>query len=54
MSVPDFWDDNEKAQGVISEMNAIKSVVEQYDTLAAERQDLEDMLEILEMEDDDD
>jgi peptide chain release factor 2 len=54
MSAPDFWDDNEKAQGVISEMNAIKSVVEQYDTLAAEQQDLEDMLEILEMEDDDD
>jgi peptide chain release factor 2 len=54
MSAPDFWDDNEKAQGVISEMNAIKSVVEQYDALAAERQDLEDMLEILEMEDDDD
>ncbi|MBW5448454.1 peptide chain release factor 2 [Cohnella sp. CFH 77786] len=53
MSAPDFWDDNEKAQSIISEMNAIKSVVEQFEKLDAERQDLEDMIEILEMEDDD-
>jgi peptide chain release factor 2 len=47
MSDPNFWDDNEKAQSVIGEMNAIKSVVEQYETLARDAQDLEDMLEIL-------
>lgn len=52
MSAPDFWDDNEKAQGIISEMNAIKSVVEEYGKLDRERQDLEDMMEILEMDDD--
>lgn len=52
MSAPDFWDDNEKAQAVIAEMNAIKSVVEQYEGLANEEQDLEDMLEILEEESD--
>lgn len=53
MSAPDFWDDNEKAQATIAEMNAIKSVVDQFGKLDAERQDLEDMLEILELEDDD-
>ncbi|QTH46867.1 peptide chain release factor 2 [Cohnella sp. LGH] len=50
MSDPNFWDDNEKAQALIGEMNAIKSVVDQYESLAAECQDLEDMLEILEEE----
>jgi peptide chain release factor 2 len=53
MSAPDFWDDNEKAQSIIAEMNAIKSVVEQFEKLDAERKDLEDMLEILELEEDD-
>jgi peptide chain release factor 2 len=53
MSAPAFWDDNEKAQSLISEMNAVKSVVDQYEGLDNERRDLEDMLEILEMEDDD-
>ncbi|MBB6732223.1 peptide chain release factor 2 [Cohnella zeiphila] len=52
MSAPDFWDDNEKAQGVIAELNAIKSVVEQYGKLASEQEDLEAMLEILEEEPD--
>ncbi|WP_186438512.1 peptide chain release factor 2 [Cohnella terricola] len=50
MSDPNFWDDNEKAQSLIGEMNAIKSVVEQYEGLASECQDLVDMLEILEEE----
>lgn len=53
MSAPDFWDDNEKAQSIIAEMNAIKSVVEQYEKLEAECTDLQDMQEILEMEEDD-
>jgi peptide chain release factor 2 len=53
MSAPDFWDDNDKAQALISDMNAIKSVVDQYEQLDSERKDLEDMQEILEMEDDD-
>jgi peptide chain release factor 2 len=50
MSEPNFWDDNEKAQAVIGEMNAVKSVVDQFEVLAGEQQDLEDMLEILEEE----
>ncbi|MEK0313786.1 peptide chain release factor 2 [Cohnella sp. 56] len=52
MSAPDFWDDNEKAQSVISELNAVKGVVEQYTTLAAEQEDLEAMQEMLEEETD--
>lgn len=50
MSDPNFWDDNEKAQAVIGEMNAVKTVVDQFEGLANEQQDLEDMLEILEEE----
>ena len=50
MSDPNFWDDNEKAQALIAEMNAIKSVVDQYESMAGECRDLEDMLEILEEE----
>ncbi|CAI6084405.1 Peptide chain release factor 2 [Cohnella sp. JJ-181] len=52
MSAPDFWDDNEKAQGVISELNAVKGAVEQYTSLAAEQEDLEAMQEMLEEESD--
>ena len=40
MTAPDFWDDNEKAQSVIAELNAVKSVVEQYDKLSGEHDDL--------------
>ncbi|RUS43062.1 peptide chain release factor 2 [Cohnella sp. AR92] len=52
MSAPDFWDDNEKAQGVISEMNAIKGVVDQFSAMTSELEDLEAMQEILEEESD--
>lgn len=50
MSDPNFWDDNEQAQAIIGEMNAIKSVVDQYASLESECRDLEDMLDILEEE----
>lgn len=50
MSMPDFWDDNDRAQGIISEMNAVKSVVEQYGRLETDHQDLEMMLELIEEE----
>lgn len=52
MTAPDFWDDNTKAQGVIAEMNAIKSVVEQYDRLYADSEDLQTMMELAEEESD--
>ncbi|MFF2092628.1 peptide chain release factor 2 [Paenibacillus sp. NPDC058174] len=53
MTVPDFWDDNEKAQSLIAELNAVKSVVEQYERLNSDQEDLETMLELAEGEDDD-
>ncbi|MGG4034951.1 peptide chain release factor 2 [Paenibacillus cisolokensis] len=52
MSAPDFWDDNERAQSLISELNGIKSVVEQYEKLVAEQEDLQAMLELAEEEGD--
>ncbi len=50
MAAPDFWDDNESAQKLISEMNAIKSVVEEFQALSKEWEDLEVMLELMEDE----
>lgn len=52
MSAPDFWDDNDRAQGIISELNAVKSVVEQYHRLGTEQDDLQTMLELAEEEGD--
>ncbi|NBC73134.1 peptide chain release factor 2 [Paenibacillus sacheonensis] len=52
MSAPDFWDDNERAQSTIAEMNAVKSVVDEYERMQSEQEDLETMLELAEEEDD--
>jgi peptide chain release factor 2 len=52
MTMPDFWDDNEKAQGVIAELNAVKSVVEQYDKLNTDLEDAQMTLELAEEEND--
>ncbi|RCW44803.1 peptide chain release factor 2 [Paenibacillus prosopidis] len=52
MTFPDFWDDNEKAQSVISELNAVKSVVEQYERLNSEQEELQMLLELAEEEND--
>ncbi|RIX47322.1 peptide chain release factor 2 [Paenibacillus nanensis] len=52
MSMPDFWDDNERAQSIISELNAVKSVVEQYDRLNNDQEELQMMLELAEEEND--
>ncbi|WP_128659213.1 peptide chain release factor 2 [Paenibacillus sp. 598K] len=53
MTAPDFWDDNEKAQALIAELNGIKSVVEKYEKLQADQDDLQMMLELVETEGDD-
>src|SRR5690606_31196510 len=45
-------DDNDRAQSLISELNAVKSVVEQYDRLVSEQEELELMLELAEEEED--
>ncbi|MGG4126677.1 peptide chain release factor 2 [Paenibacillus illinoisensis] len=48
MSAPNFWDDNEKAQSVIAEMNAVKGSVDQYAKL---QQDYDDALMMVELAD---
>ncbi|WP_156337230.1 peptide chain release factor 2 [Paenibacillus dakarensis] len=48
MSAPDFWDDNEKAQSLIAEMNAVKSGVDQYEKL---QQDFDDAVVMIELAD---
>ncbi|MFB5266716.1 peptide chain release factor 2 [Paenibacillus enshidis] len=52
MAAPDFWDDNEKAQGVIAEMNAVKSSVDQYEELRKEYEDAAMMVELADEEGD--
>jgi peptide chain release factor 2 len=46
MADPDFWNDNDKAQKIIGEMNAIKSVVVEIETMQSEYEDLDTMLEL--------
>ncbi|MCZ8523599.1 MULTISPECIES: peptide chain release factor 2 [Paenibacillus] len=50
MSAPDFWDDNEKAQKLIAEMNGIKGSIDQLQELTAEYEDLELMMELVQEE----
>jgi peptide chain release factor 2 len=53
MAAPDFWDDNEKAQKTIGELNAIKSVVEEFQKMSGEYEDLEVMAQLVDEEPDD-
>jgi peptide chain release factor 2 len=50
MASPDFWDDNEKAQKTISEVNALKSKVDEMESLQSEYEDLIVMIELMEEE----
>ncbi len=52
MAAPDFWDDNDKAQALIAEMNGVKSSVDQYTALQNEYDELEMMIELAEEEGD--
>jgi peptide chain release factor 2 len=52
MAAPDFWGDNEQAQKTIAEMNGIKAVVDQFNTLSQEYEDVQLMLELVEEEND--
>ncbi|MGG6313253.1 peptide chain release factor 2 [Paenibacillus macerans] len=52
MAAPDFWDDNDKAQSLIAEMNAVKSSVDQYMALQGEYDELEMMAELADEEGD--
>ncbi|OPA75643.1 peptide chain release factor 2 [Paenibacillus selenitireducens] len=50
MAAPDFWGDNERAQGVIAELNAVKSSVDRYQGLSQEYEDVTMMLELADEE----
>lgn len=52
MAAPDFWDDNDAAQQIINEMNAVKSSVDQYSRLQQEYDDITVMIELAEEEGD--
>lgn len=52
MAAPDFWDDNERAQSLIAELNGVKAVVDQYEALRQEYEDVQLMLELAEEEKD--
>ena len=54
MTVPNFWDDNELAQKVIAELNAIKSVTADFEALNEEYEDLVTIVELVEEEEDED
>lgn len=52
MAAPDFWDDNDRAQKTIAELNAIKGSVDQFQALASEYEDLDVMVQLAEEEGD--
>ncbi len=54
MAEPDFWNDNEAAQKVIDESNALKAKYENFMSIATLHEDSEVMLEMLQEEDDED
>lgn len=53
MAQPDFWNDQEKAQALISEANALKSSVEKFKALEADADEINVMLELAREENDD-
>lgn len=52
MTYPDFWDNQEKAQKVIDESNALKAMVDKYQDLANQHEDGEVTLELIKEEPD--
>lgn len=54
MSAPDFWDDSDKAQSVIAELNAVKGSVDQYTKLQQDYDDAVMMVELADEEGDED
>jgi peptide chain release factor 2 len=50
MAVPDFWEDSERAQKLIAEMNSIKSVVDEFSGMNNAYEDLAMMVQLVEEE----
>lgn len=52
MIKPNFWDDNERAQEIIQELNSIKEKTKEYDDILLEVDDLEVLIQLVEEEKD--
>jgi peptide chain release factor 2 len=52
MLMPDFWDDQQKAQGIINELNALKDLVNEYNGLQSVFENLEVTYELVKEEPD--
>lgn len=52
MEEPDFWNDPEKAQEMTKTLNSLKSDLESYDNLVAQKEDIETLMEMGEEEND--
>lgn len=50
MAAANFWDDNERAQKLIVEMNVIKAVVDEFSEMNSEYEDLDMMVQLIEEE----
>ncbi|MEK4253343.1 peptide chain release factor 2 [Ureibacillus sp. FSL K6-2830] len=54
MMMPDFWDDQNKAQSIINEVNGLKAIVNELNDLLSTQENLEMTLELLKEEPDED
>jgi len=54
MTAPDFWDDNERAQKLMSELSSLKNLVETFNDMQSRYEDLEVTKELAESENDED
>ena len=52
MLMPDFWDDQQKAQGIINELNGLKDLVNEYNDLQSIYENLEVSYELVKEEPD--
>ena len=52
MTAPDFWDDQDRAQTLIAELNVLKDVVVRYEGLVAQLDDFKITLDLAQEEDD--
>jgi peptide chain release factor 2 len=52
MTAPDFWDDQDRAQTLIAELNILKDVVVRYEGLVAQLDDFKITLDLAQEEDD--
>ena len=48
MEEPDFWDNPEKSTAVVQECKNLKTIIERYDKLTGERDDMLTLIEIAE------